>query len=113
MSKRVITDFENRHQFKNFIKTYKGTFILKFTAEWCGPCKKVKDTVYSLYNESNSKMLMADLDIDKGNNRDVYSSEKVRSIPTFICYVNGERRDVLADSDLEEVQAFFKQCNEY
>ena len=71
------------------------------------------DIDYSLYNESNSKMLMADLDIDKGNNRDVYSSEKVRSIPTFICYVNGERRDVLADSDLEEVQAFFKQCNDY
>lgn len=113
MSKKVITDFENRHQFKNFIKSHRGTFILKFTADWCVPCKRVKDTVYSLYNQTNSNVVMADLDIDKQNNRDVYSFEKIRSIPTFICYVNGEKRDVLMDSNLDEVKSFFKRCSEY
>ena len=98
--------------FKSILQKY-PIVVVDVYADWCVPCKRVKDTVYSLYNQTNSNVVMADLDIDNQNNRDVYSFEKVRSIPTFICYVNGEKRDVLMDSNLDEVTSFFKRCSEY
>ena len=111
MSKKVITEFDNRQQFQEFVSQYKGVFIVKFTADWCGPCKKIKDQVYNLYNNTKKTTVMADLNVDK--NQDVYSSLKIKSIPTFICYVRGIKCDVLVGSDPADVNAFFETCESY
>jgi len=111
MTKKVITEFTDRNQFQEFVNQYKGSFIVKFTADWCGPCKKIKDHVYNLYNNTKSTTIMADLDIDK--NQDVYSYLKIKSIPTFICYTRGIKCDVLVGSGEDDVSAFFESCEKH
>ena len=85
--------------------------LVDFFAHWCGPCKKIKDQVYSLYNNTKDTTIMADLNVDR--NQDVYSSLKIKSIPTFICYVRGIKCDVLVGSDPADVEHFFKTCESY
>ena len=75
------------------------------------PCKKIKDHVYNLYNNTKSATIMADLDIDK--NQDVYSYLKIKSIPTFICYTRGIKCDVLVGSGEDDVTAFFESCEKH
>ena len=118
MSKRVITDFENRHQFKNFIKTYKGTFILKFTAEWCGPCKKIKSTVDQWFNTLPENVILAEIDIDE--NLDLYMAFKrikqIKGVPTIFAYYGNRSEennflpnDSVVGGDVMAVNAFFER----
>ena len=38
----------SRSDFANLIKTKSKPILVKFSATWCGPCKKIKPTVDAL-----------------------------------------------------------------
>ena len=44
-TKTIVTEFESRHQFLDFLKSNPGHIVVKFGADWCGPCKKIHDEV--------------------------------------------------------------------
>ena len=56
-------------------------------------------------------VILADLNIDE--NQDVYAFSKIRSIPTMISFVNGDKMDVIATSDPSDITAFFATCKQY
>ena len=111
MSKKIITNFENRQEFKNFISSYRGVVIVKFTADWCGPCKRVKPLILDLYKNMPGNVILADLNIDE--NQDVYAFSKIRSVPTMISFVNGDKMDVIDTSNPTHITAFFNTCKKY
>jgi thioredoxin 1 len=65
--------------------------IIKFGAEWCGPCRAMKpqiESFKSMISESNIEVL--DLDVDAEENMEIASSYGVRSIPYTVFLKDGQ-----------------------
>jgi len=64
--------------------------ILKFTAKWCGPCKRINGLVESHYKSLPDNVLIFELDIDDQLNMPLYSFLKsrrqLRGIPGLLAY---------------------------
>ena len=92
----------NQDNFKAEINSDKPVLV-DFFATWCGPCKMMGPLVEELANK-NTDIKVGKIDIDE--NEDVAMEYKVRSIPTFILFKNGEevKRHVgaMSEADLDE-----------
>jgi thioredoxin 1 len=62
--------------------------LLKFEAEWCGPCKAMKPAIDEIAGEYADRVTVATLDIDQ-NNQTPYKLG-VRGVPTVMLFRNGE-----------------------
>ena len=84
----------------------KKPLIIKFTATWCGPCKKIAPIFNNLTEKVKHLVDVVIVDADEGS--DICSALKVRGYPTFISYVNGEMSESLIGASESELLAFFK-----
>jgi thioredoxin 1 len=57
--------------------------VFYFTADWCGPCKKVRPIVQELIQEGHSFQII-DVDIEK----ELVEKFEISSVPTFILFKN-------------------------
>ena len=58
-----------------------------FTADWCGPCKKVRPIVEDINRESPSLKFQI---IDADTSLDLIKKFEIKSVPTFILIKDGE-----------------------
>ena len=75
--------------FKQIISEKQGCLLIKFGAEWCGPCKKIAPYIENKISEiKNKKLQYINIDIDE--NCDIYIFLKrkklVTKLPTFLLY---------------------------
>ena len=84
--------------------------VIKYGAEWCGPCKKIK----KFYNEiagkeeyKNIYFLDVDIDIDEINEHDDLSN--IRSVPTFKFFINKELKYTMKGVDKEKFKENLKE----
>lgn len=61
--------------------------LVKFEAEWCGPCHAMKPTINELASEYGDRVTIATLDIDQ-NNQTPYRFG-VRGVPTVMLFNKG------------------------
>ncbi|HVF16572.1 MAG TPA: thioredoxin [Steroidobacteraceae bacterium] len=61
--------------------------LLKFEAEWCGPCQAMKPTIAELADQYGDKVTIATIDIDQ-NNQTPYKLG-IRGVPTVMLFSNG------------------------
>lgn len=105
----VIDSLETRNDFKSFIEQNKNKLIIvKASATWCGPCKRIKNDFMSLYNQLPSGIILIELDIDEAD--DIAAYLKIKKVPTIINYVNGLPMDIYETSDIEQIKQFFEKC---
>ena len=87
--------------------------LVKFTASWCGPCKKIKPTVDNfLSSPKSNKVQYIEIDID--NSIDVYallkSKKMVNGIPTLMFYDTNNKSFAptmcISTSNVEVVEKF-------
>lgn len=64
-----------------------GINALKFTAEWCGPCKRMAPTIEKLELEFPSIKFFS-VDIDTAVS--IAQKFKIKAIPSFIILKNGK-----------------------
>jgi thioredoxin-like negative regulator of GroEL len=57
--------------------------VFYFTADWCGPCKKVRPIVQELIQDGYSFQI-----IDADTESELVKNFEIRSIPTFILFNN-------------------------
>jgi len=65
--------------------------VIKFSAEWCGPCKALKPILDDLSTQYCDKVKFVEIDVE--NSDELTSEYKVRNVPTILYIKNGEVKD--------------------
>jgi thioredoxin 1 len=73
--------------FNDIVKSSTPTLV-DFHATWCGPCQSMHPVMDRLKNEMGSQVRILKIDVDK--NQEVANKFKVRSVPTFMLFKDGE-----------------------
>jgi|TARA_B100000787_G_C16089931_1_gene248461 thioredoxin 1 len=95
--------------------------IIKFTADWCGPCQGIKGLVKELVKELPDSIKFYEIDIDES--LELYakfkSKKMVNGIPAILGFKGGEKEhwyipdDSVLGGNKEEIKKFFARCKEY
>lgn len=97
--------------------------ILKYTANWCGPCKRIKGLVESHYNSLPDNVVVFELDIDDQQNIPLYSFLKsrrqLRGIPGLLSYYCNKDRpfwfvpdNCVNSANVNAINDFFNKVKE-
>lgn len=62
--------------------------IVEFGADWCGPCRAVSDLIADLAEAHADSTRVTHIDVD--DNPQTPSNYGIKSIPTFMRFVDGE-----------------------
>lgn len=73
--------------FKEIVKSEIPTLV-DFFATWCGPCTAMSPVLDQLKEKMGDKIRILKIDVDK--NTDITDKFKVRGVPTFVLFQNGE-----------------------
>ncbi len=65
--------------------------LVEFSAEWCGPCKKLAPIVEEIADEMSDKLKVVHMDVEKGRNTSVKFA--VLSVPTILIFKDGKVMD--------------------
>lgn len=107
---------ESKADFECIIRNKKDKVIFKFTADWCGPCKKAKPIIDENVKRLPESILFNEVDID--DSIEVYGMLKakrlVTSIPALICYNKNNDTlwpdEIVSTSNKEDIDKFFDRC---
>jgi thioredoxin 1 len=118
-SKTIITKFESRNDFFQLLSNNPGLVIVKFGAEWCGPCKLIAPVLEGFFATSPDNVVCADIDVDESF--DIYaflkSKKMVNGIPVILCYKKGNTTfipdDSITGADAGQLHAFFTRCSQH
>ena len=74
--------------FEQEVKQSKVPCLVKFTAEWCPPCKMMQPILEEVAQELEGQAKIVSIDID--DNPELSSAYKVKSIPTMLLFKDGQ-----------------------
>lgn len=67
--------------------------VVKFTAEWCGPCKRIAPFYEEMATKHCDEVKFLEIDIDGADQ--ITNHENVQSIPLFLFYKDGKKQTEL------------------
>ena len=112
----IIYEIDDRHQFLDMLNHNPGLFIVKFGADWCGPCQLIESLVGEQFARMPDNVQCAKIDVDESFDIYAYLKSKkiVASIPALLCYTRGNITyipdDVVIGANNNEVVSFFDRC---
>lgn len=114
-SENTITQM-SKTDFHNALIENRGGLIIKFGAEWCGPCKKIEPLVQYWFSKFPPTIQGAIIDIDE--NFEIYaflkSKKQVNGVPVILFYKKGNHTwipdDVVVGADEVAMNMFFEKC---
>ena len=83
----------NDGNFQSEVLDAKGTVIVDFYADWCGPCKMMAPIFDEAAEEAGEKAKFGKLNVDA--NQQTAQAYGVMSIPTLIIFKDGEKVEQL------------------
>ena len=112
----TIHDITTMEEFKTILENNPGMVMIKFSASWCSPCKRVEGHVMEWFNKMPNNIQTIIVDID--NCIDVYGFLKTKKmlvgIPSILMYKKNNKGYVFDDSvsgsNPTEYDLFFKRC---
>ena len=109
----VNTILENSTKLQTVLQENESWVILKLSATWCGPCKKVEPLFKPWFSALQDRVHFYLLDIDE--NFEIYgfltSKKRVNGIPAFLAWKKGNT-GVIPDlfysgTDANQINALF------
>ena len=77
--------------------------ILKFSASWCGPCKKIAPHIEQLSVEYPYVNFYS-VDADDNECSELVNMYNISALPTFVFVRNNELLDTVCGANLDEVK---------
>ncbi len=74
--------------FEQEVLNAKGTVLVDFWAEWCGPCRALGPKLEEIAEEMGEKVKIMKLNVDE--NRESAAKFGVRSIPMMVLFKDGQ-----------------------
>jgi thioredoxin 1 len=97
----MITSLPNKEALQKLLKSTDGIVVLKFGAEWCGPCKLIEPYVNEIFTKLPNSVTAGIIDVDE--NFELYAILKrkkiVQKIPTILRY-DPENQDIIPDDSI-------------
>jgi thioredoxin 1 len=114
----IITKIESVIAFQKLLIDNPGVVVLKFGAEWCGPCKKIEGLVEQWFAAMPATVQCCKIDVDESF--ELYgflkSKRRINGIPAILAYRKGNLNyipnDMMAGTDVAQVNAFFQRVRE-
>lgn len=83
----------------------KGPLLVKFQADWCGPCKQLAPILASVAEKHTIDIIEVDIDA----RRDLVEQYRVRAVPTVLAVLDGEVKGVMTGvADRSRVEEFIR-----
>lgn len=125
MDDNIITELlpNQLEKLRKESQTY-NIFIIKFGAEWCGPCNKIKETCENYFytiNKHHKNIICIDIDVDETIELFTFLKTKkmVKGLPTILAYYGGNTEhwfipnDSVSGADIQKIDDFFERCIRY
>jgi len=116
MTLPIITDLCNRQQFAELLKINPGLILIKFGADWCGPCKLIETDINNAFQSMPDTVQCVIVDIDKSIDLYAYFKMKrmVNGVPAVLCYAKENTSyvpdEAIGGADKVKLKEFFKTC---
>ena len=80
----------NREELKQVLDNNEYV-VLKFGAEWCGPCKQIAPVLEQLADEYQDRIKYVSIDVEEST--EITAEYKIRNVPTIIFIKKSEIMD--------------------
>lgn len=100
-----IIELKNEKDFNDFIeKDAQKVHVVKFGADWCGPCKILEQRLKNIDKERIGETLFAEVSIDDDETEAIAEKFGISNIPVLMYMLNKEVKHVSTGSvPLEEI----------
>lgn len=111
----IITSVASLADFQEILRKNPGVVVLKMSAEWCGPCKRIHREVEQGLAAMPANVQQVLLDIDESIELYSYLKKKrrVNGIPAILAWNRGNDTEIPDDGvlggDSAQVVAFFQR----
>ena len=103
-----IIIINNLSEFNQYINTPNHAVVVYFTANWCGPCKRITP-IYKKLSLNYPNVLFLKVDVD--HNEDIVEQNLIRCMPTFKFYWNGQTNNTIEGASPRILEDNIKQIN--
>jgi thioredoxin 1 len=119
MEKSIITSLTPEELFTLQRSLRDRLIVVKFGAEWCGPCKKIKPLWNEWISLVPSNIIIVDIDIDESIDLYVQLKAKkmVKGVPTILAFYGDVNReqwyipdDSVSGGNEGDVKNFMNRC---
>lgn len=102
----------NLESFKTTIQSNPNIlFVIDFTAQWCGPCKRISpqiDELTNIYNVDNQQLIHV-IKVDVDENEDIATEFNISSMPTFVFIKNSSVVGTTCGANIDAVNEIIKK----